>query len=140
MRSRNVAALLTLIAFVSLPITAFGQPRPPQPRTTRWEPPRTPWGQPDLQGIWNNVTATPLQRPNEFKDKAFLTKEEAAEFAAAGRAARGGIRVTADGAADPRTTDRLCVEHLVRNHPFALGEPHVAARRSGGRPLAAADA
>ncbi len=140
MRSRNVAALLTLIALVSLPITAFGQARPPQPRTTRWEPPRTPWGQPDLQGIWNNVTATPLQRPNEFKDKAFLTKEEAAEFAqrAAQREAESEARPTAQQTA--RTADRLCVEHLVRNHPFALGEPHVAARRSGGRPLAAADA
>ena len=105
MRSRNVAALLTLIALVSLPITVFGQARPPQARTTRWEPPRTPWGQPDLQGIWNNVTATPLQRPAEFKDRAFLTKEEAAEFAAraAQREADGESRPTAQQTPGQRT-------------------------------------
>ena len=25
---------------------------------------RTPWGDPDLQGVWNDATSTPLQRPN----------------------------------------------------------------------------
>jgi hypothetical protein len=34
----------------------------------------------DLQGIWTNSTVTPLERPKEFADKAFLTKSEAAEF------------------------------------------------------------
>jgi hypothetical protein len=105
MRGRYLAALVMLIAFVSLPITAIGQARPPQPRATRWEPPRTPWGQPDLQGVWNNVTATPLQRPNEFKDKAFLTNEEAAEFAqrAARREAESEARPTAQQTAGQRT-------------------------------------
>jgi hypothetical protein len=105
MRGRNVAALLILIALVSLPLTVFGQARPPQPRATKWEPPRTPWGQPDLQGIWNNVTATPLQRPAEFKDRAFLTKEEAAEFAAraAQREADGESRPTAQQTPGQRT-------------------------------------
>jgi len=39
---------------------------------------RTPWGHPDLQGIWNNSTLTRLQRPEELGDKEFLTEEEAA--------------------------------------------------------------
>ena len=39
---------------------------------------RTPWGDPDLQGIWNSKTITPLQRPDEFADRPFLTDEEAA--------------------------------------------------------------
>ena len=40
--------------------------------------PRTPWGQPDLQGVWDFRTITPLQRPEELADKEFLTDEEAA--------------------------------------------------------------
>ncbi len=37
---------------------------------------RTPWGDPDLQGTWTNTTTTPLQRPADLVDKAFLTSEE----------------------------------------------------------------
>jgi len=41
-------------------------------------PPRTPWGDPDLQGVWTGSTLTPLERPNEFAGKEFLTEAEAA--------------------------------------------------------------
>jgi len=40
---------------------------------------RTPWGEPDLQGIWNGETLTPLQRPARFANKPVLTPEEAAK-------------------------------------------------------------
>src|SRR6266851_1704487 len=43
--------------------------------------PRTPDGRPDLQGIWDYGTLTPLQRPPEFAGKPSLTDEEAARFA-----------------------------------------------------------
>jgi len=39
---------------------------------------RTPWNEPDLQGIWANQTATPLQRPTEYGNREFLTDEERA--------------------------------------------------------------
>ena len=42
--------------------------------------PRTPWGHPDLQGIWDFRTITPLERSEELGDRAFLTEEEAAEI------------------------------------------------------------
>lgn len=45
-----------------------------------WKVSRTPWGDPDLQGIWNMATATPLERPAKFGEKSVLTDEEAAEF------------------------------------------------------------
>jgi hypothetical protein len=47
-----------------------------------WTHPKTPWGEPDLQGIWplNHLIGTPLQRPERFGDRRFLTDEE---FAAA---------------------------------------------------------
>jgi hypothetical protein len=37
-------------------------------------------GHPDLQGIWNNVTLTPLERPRDLAGKAFFTAEEAAAY------------------------------------------------------------
>ncbi len=40
--------------------------------------PRTPWGDPDLQGTYTNKTITPLERPAELADKEFLTDEEVA--------------------------------------------------------------
>ena len=41
---------------------------------------RTPWGHPDLQGVWDFRTITPLERPAELAGKAVLTEEEAAEY------------------------------------------------------------
>ena len=40
--------------------------------------PRAPWGHPDLQGIWDFRTITPLERPEVLGDQTFLTAEEAA--------------------------------------------------------------
>lgn len=39
---------------------------------------RTPWGEPDLQGIWNGETLTPLERPARWADTPILSAEEAA--------------------------------------------------------------
>ncbi len=43
-----------------------------------WTQPRTPDGQPDLQGTWENATTTPLERPNTLAGKQVLTEEERA--------------------------------------------------------------
>jgi hypothetical protein len=51
-----------------------------QKATSRsWSAPRTPWGDSDLQGIWTNATATPLERPKELEGKQVLTDAELAE-------------------------------------------------------------
>ena len=42
--------------------------------------PRTAWGQPDLQGVWDFRTLTPMERPDELAGKEVLTAEEAAQF------------------------------------------------------------
>ena len=47
-----------------------------------WTPPKTPWGDPDLQGIYNYGTSTPLQRPTQAGDKEVLSDEEAAALQA----------------------------------------------------------
>ena len=46
----------------------------------KYTPPRTPDGQPDLQGVWAMATLTPLERPAEFAGKEFLTEQEAAAY------------------------------------------------------------
>ena len=38
----------------------------------------TAWGEPDLQGIWTDVYATPLQRPERFADQEVFTDAERA--------------------------------------------------------------
>ena len=57
---------------------AAGAASAQQATADEWVLSHTPWGDPDIQGIWNNVTATRLERPEEFADRAVLTNEEAA--------------------------------------------------------------
>ena len=40
--------------------------------------PTTAWGHPDLQGVWNNNTNVPLERPDTVAGRATLTDEEVA--------------------------------------------------------------
>ena len=54
--------------------------------------PRTPWGAPDLQGIWDYATLTPLQRPSAFAGREFLTDEEAAAFEKTSAEGWAGVR------------------------------------------------
>ena len=43
-------------------------------------PARTPWGDPDLQGLWTNATITPFERPADLAGKPVLSEQEAAEY------------------------------------------------------------
>ncbi len=43
-----------------------------------WTPPRTPWGEPDLQGTFSNRTITPFERPANVGGREFFTREEVA--------------------------------------------------------------
>ena len=42
--------------------------------------PLTAWGKPDFGGIWTTATVTPLERPEQYADRAFLTESENAEL------------------------------------------------------------
>jgi hypothetical protein len=51
--------------------------------------PRTPWGEPDLQGIWNSKVIAPLERPAKYADREFLTDAEVAALEAGARGVVG---------------------------------------------------
>ena len=70
MNHRMLAAALAVLVVLSAPVSVSAQ--------SEAEAPRTPWGAPDLQGVWDFRTITPLERPEELGDQAFLTAEEAA--------------------------------------------------------------
>ena len=57
----------------------------------------TAWGDPDLQGVWDFRTITPLERPEELADKEVLTAEEAALYEQETLAARNKDRRAEDG-------------------------------------------
>jgi hypothetical protein len=71
-----VACVLVVAALA--PATLAGQS--PSPTSKTWTPPRTHDGQPDLQGLWNTVTLTPMERPRDLAGKAYFTAEEAAAY------------------------------------------------------------
>src|SRR5450755_1196267 len=52
----------------------------PLPAAKTWTAPRTPDGQPDLQGLWTNATITPFERPKDLAGKQFFTEQEAADY------------------------------------------------------------
>lgn len=80
-------AFTIVIALGSLgPVSVAGQGRandvtaPAASATKTWTPPLTPYGQPDLQGVWLNRSATPLERPKALEGRQFLTDEEVVEL------------------------------------------------------------
>ena len=99
MRNRWLAAALGVMACVALVAACAGA----DPTGTNESSLRTPWGDPDLQGIWNNGTLTPFQRRAGQADKEFYTEEEAAgiEQGAASRNAELDARPALRTEADP---------------------------------------
>ena len=64
----TVAAVVVIVSLSAIPAVAQS------------DAPRTAWGQPDLQGVWDFRSITPLQRPERLENQEFLTEEEAAEL------------------------------------------------------------
>jgi hypothetical protein len=69
-------------AVISAPMTrALAQALPASGTTPASSPSlKTPWGEPDLQGIWTDETTTPLQRPARYANQAVFTEAERAEL------------------------------------------------------------
>ena len=101
MRSRVLASMsaattMALVALTSLPVSGQGSSAPalvitaynggtPLPYTV----PKTPWGDPDLQGVWSSDDATmPMARPQNAEGRLYLTDEE---FAARQKQIQQGV-------------------------------------------------
>jgi hypothetical protein len=74
-----VTALLVVLGVDAALVAAAQAPKTERARVQAAVP-RTPDGHPDLQGLWDYRTATPLERPRDLPDKAFFTDQEAADF------------------------------------------------------------
>jgi hypothetical protein len=61
-------------------LAAAGAGQTAQRPAQTYTQPRTPWGEPDFQGVWGgrNLTVTPLERPKEYGAREFLTDQEVA--------------------------------------------------------------
>src|SRR5579859_8090128 len=69
-----VGSLASVSAAGQDPVTSRGAK--PTAVTNSWTPARTPDGQPDLQGVWLNNSATPFERPKSLEGRQFLTDDE----------------------------------------------------------------
>ncbi len=102
MRARHSGALdvLRIVVVVSLlPVPVSGQVQSSDVSVGS----RTPWGDPDVQGVWEYWTFTPLERPENLSGTDELTREEAAAVAEQAREAalaidRDGPRAGSTGA------------------------------------------
>jgi hypothetical protein len=70
------------VALVLLSVTATHAQSTPKTvqQKSAWKVPRTEFGQPDLQGNWNNATLTQMERAQQFGTRNVLTAEEAAQI------------------------------------------------------------
>ena len=72
MKPKNLLIFSVLSAISSLAVAQTGD----------YEVPRTEYGHPDLQGVWNFSSNTPMQRPTRYGTQEFLTREEVEEAVA----------------------------------------------------------
>src|SRR4051812_30398221 len=82
------------------------------PGPTSWKPPRTQDGQPDLQGVWLNSSATPLERPKALEGRSSLTDAEVENLK------RNADRLFKDGNADLPVGDGLFLAALANPEQY----------------------
>src|SRR5580700_3874462 len=73
MKHRPFSVLAVIAVAVMAAAIASGQTKPAA------KDPKTPDGQPDLQGVWNSMTVTPMERPRDLAGKEFFATEAEAQ-------------------------------------------------------------
>jgi hypothetical protein len=68
----------SLAAFQSAGAKPAAAPKPAAAATKTWSAPKTPWGDPDIQGTWtsDDTWGVPFERPAQFGDRRYLTEDE----------------------------------------------------------------
>src|SRR5262249_55866954 len=84
---------------------------------------KTPWGEPDLQGIWTDETDTPLQRPAKYAAQEFFTAAQRTEL----DEARTAVLVNADNAS--KRSESGTARDVARAH----NSQFVSFKRTGAR-------
>jgi hypothetical protein len=74
----SLGAMVGVLGVASVPVVTQNRATATQLQPA-WTQHLTPWGEPDLQGIWANVTSTPLETPRAWVGKTELTDEERAK-------------------------------------------------------------
>jgi hypothetical protein len=110
---------LVLALIVIAPVSGQAPKKPAAP--ARAGVPKTPWGDPDLQGVWNDATSTPLQRPGGVGAKETLNDEEAEEFQK--QLANDLSRDRRDGGADV-DVNRAYNEHWMDSRRLKITADH----------------
>ena len=81
MRCRLAGGLLALLIALALPTVVPVSAQAPKTGEATYTPPRTPWGDPDLQGVYDYQSMIPMQRPGELAGKKTFTDVELKEWA-----------------------------------------------------------
>ena len=90
MRDRHSATVVAVMV-VAVLFAGSGAAQPPADSSSgSASPPLTAWGHPNLQGMWVNNSATPIERPTEFAGKQTLSDKELAELKKSADAVRDG--------------------------------------------------
>jgi hypothetical protein len=74
------AAVVIVVSVVAVSSDPVAAQAPVGSGTAPASAPKTPWGEPDLQGIWTDETDTPFQRPAKYADQEFFTPAQRAEL------------------------------------------------------------
>ena len=85
--SAALLAALVGVAVMSVPVSGQGGGAPPMVvtafggKTPDYDAPKTPWGDPDLQGVWSSddMSGVPTSRPERFGNRLYLNEDEYAE-------------------------------------------------------------
>jgi hypothetical protein len=115
--SATVAAVAAAIFLMVDPVAGQSPTRETaRTRASAGTQPRTPWGDPDLQGVWTNTTTTPFERPDAHGGKDVLSDEERVDLDT--QAARNADRAPKSG--DPGTYNDFWFDRGKRTNRTSL--------------------